>query len=147
MIDTLKTWHSLVADNAQPANAPDAARRVRRAQQVLQDLLADDVVFHSPVVHTPQQGKAITMIYLSGALQVLNNGKFRYEREIVGERDAVLEFTTEIAGIHINGVDLLRWDDEGRITDFKVMVRPLKAVNALHQAMGQMLQRLPADPV
>ena len=146
MIDTLKTWHSLVADNAQLANAPDAARRVRRARQVLQDLLADDVVFHSPVVHTPQQGKAITMLYLSGALQVLNNGKFRYEREIVGERDAVLEFTTEIDGIHINGVDLMRWDDAGRITDFKVMVRPLKAVNALHQAMAQLLQRPPLAP-
>ena len=146
MIDTLKVWHSLVADSAQTAGAPDAAQRIQHAQQVLQDLLADDVVFHSPVVHKPQQGKAITMLYLSGALHVLNNEHFRYEREIVGPRDAVLEFVTEIGGVHINGVDLLRWDDEGRICDFKVMVRPLKAVNALHQAMALLLQRPPAAP-
>lgn len=126
-IDTLAVWHQIVQSR-------DAA--------ALDDLLADDVVFHSPVVHRPQQGKAITMLYLQGATQVLNNGQFRYLREIVGPRDAVLEFATEIDGVQINGVDLIRWDDSGRIVDFKVMVRPLKAVNALHQAMAQMLQRL-----
>ena len=123
-IDTIKTWHALVHS---------------RDMQVLQDLLADDVVFHSPVVHTPQRGKAITALYLTGALHTLNNQHFRYEREIVGAQDAVLEFVTEIDGIQINGVDLIRWREDGRIIDFKVMVRPLKAVNALHHAMGQML--------
>ena len=110
-------------------------------------LLADEVVFHSPVVHTPQQGKAITFKYLQGALLVLNNSSFRYEREIVGEHDAMLEFSTVIDGIQINGVDLIRWNDAGQIIDFKVMVRPLKAVNMLHQKMGDMLARLqPAQP-
>ena len=127
MIDTLAVWHDLVKTR-------DAGK--------LAALLADDVVFHSPVVHTPQRGKAITLLYLQGALHVLNNGHFRYEREIVGPRDALLEFTTEIDGVHINGVDLIRWDDRGQIVDFKVMVRPLKAVNALHQKMGEMLQKL-----
>ncbi len=127
MIDTLKAWHALLQS---------------RDVQALQDLLADDVVFHSPVVHTPQRGKKITALYLTGAMHVLNNAHFRYEREVVGVREAVLEFVTEIDGIHINGVDLIRWGDDGRITDFKVMVRPLKAVNALHQKMGEMLQRL-----
>ena len=127
MIDTLKAWHALVHS---------------RDLHALHDLLADDVVFHSPVVHTPQRGKKITALYLSGALHVLNNGHFRYEREIVGARDALLEFVTELDGIHINGVDLIRWGDDGRIIDFKVMVRPLKAVNALHQKMAEMLQRL-----
>ena len=127
MIDTLKAWHALVDS---------------RDAQALHELLADDVVFHSPVVHTPQRGKAITALYLTGALHTLNNEHFRYEREVVGARDAVLEFVSQIDGVHINGVDLIRWDDEGRITDFKVMVRPLKAVNALHQAMAQMLQKL-----
>ena len=108
----------------------------------LQTLLADDVVFHSPVVHTPQHGKAITSLYLAGAMQVLNNAQFRYDREIVGENDALLEFTTEIEGITINGVDLIRWNDAGQIIDFKVMVRPLKAMNLLHQKMGEVLQRL-----
>ncbi len=127
MIDTLAVWHDLVKSR-------DAGK--------LAALLADEVVFHSPVVHTPQRGKAITLLYLQGALHVLNNGHFRYEREIVGPRDALLEFTTEIDGVHINGVDLIRWDDRGQIVDFKVMVRPLKAVNALHQKMGEMLQKL-----
>lgn len=126
-IDTIKTWHALVHS---------------RDVQALQDLLADDVVFHSPVVHTPQKGKAITALYLTGAMHTLNNEHFRYEREIIGAHDAVLEFVTEIDGVQINGVDLIRWREDGRIIDFKVMVRPLKAVNALHQAMGQMLQRL-----
>ena len=125
--DTLAAWHDVVK---------------HRDHAALQNLLADEVVFHSPVVHTPQRGKAITLMYLQGALHVLNNGHFRYEREIVGARDAVLEFSTEIDGIVINGIDLMRWGDDGRITDFKVMVRPLKAVNMLHQKMGQMLERL-----
>ena len=108
----------------------------------LNRLLADDVVFHSPVVYTPQRGKAITRMYLQGAMHVLNTAHFRYVREIVGERDALLEFMTEIDGIQINGVDLIRWDDAGRIVDFKVMVRPLKAVNIVHQKMGEMLAAL-----
>ena len=77
-------------------------------------------------------------------MQVLNNAGFHYEREIYGERDALLEFSTEIDGILINGIDLIRWNDEGLIVDFKVMVRPLKAVNLLHQKMGAMLERLKA---
>ncbi len=112
----------------------------------LQRLLADEVVFHSPVVHTPQRGKAITVKYLQGAMLVLNNQSFRYAREIVGARDAVLEFSTVIDGIQINGIDLIRWNDAGQIVDFKVMVRPLKAVNLLHQKMGEMLARLPQQP-
>lgn len=105
-------------------------------------LLADDVVFHSPVVHTPQRGKAITLKYLMGAMQVLNTEAFHYLREIVGKRDAMLEFATVLDGIEVNGIDLIRWNDAGQITDFKVMVRPLKAINAVHQKMGEMLQKL-----
>jgi hypothetical protein len=127
MIDTLKAWHALLHS---------------RDPQALNDLLADDVVFHSPVVHTPQRGRAITALYLTGAMHTLNNGHFRYVREIVGEHDALLEFVTEIDGVHVNGIDLIRWGEDGRIVDFKVMVRPLKAVDALHQAMGRMLQQL-----
>ena len=123
----IQAWHTLVQ---------------HRDMAALDALLADDVVFHSPVVHTPQRGKAITTQYLRGALQVLNNASFRYEREIVGSHDAVLEFSTTIDGILINGVDLIRWNDAGQITDFKVMVRPLQAINLLHQKMGAMLERL-----
>ncbi len=113
-----------------------------RDPAALKALLADEVVFHSPVVHTPQRGKAITFQYLMGAFQVLNGPQFRYERKIVGANDAVLEFSTEIDGIHINGVDLIRWNEAGQIIDFKVMLRPLKAVNLVHQQMGAMLERL-----
>ena len=123
----IQAWHDLVRS---------------RDMGALQRILADEVVFHSPVVHTPQRGKAITFQYLMGAMHVLNNASFRYEREIVGPHDAVLEFATEIDGILVNGVDLIRWNDAGQITDFKVMVRPLKAVNMLHQQMGAMLDRL-----
>lgn len=125
--EPLERWHALVA--SRDAGGLDA-------------LLADEVVFHSPVVHTPQRGKALTRMYLTGALHVLNNGHFRYERQIVGQRDAVLEFVTELDGVQVNGVDLIRWDDDGRIVDFKVMVRPLKAIQAVHQKMAEMLQRM-----
>lgn len=127
MIDTLETWHRLMKNK-------DTAG--------LGDLLADNAVFHSPVVHTPQQGKAITWKYLAAAFQVLGNDQFQYLREIVDGNRAVLEFQTELDGIVINGVDMIEWDSEGRITDFKVMVRPLKAVNMLHQKMASMLEAM-----
>lgn len=121
----LDTWHELVQT---------------RNPKGLRDLLADEVVFHSPVVHTPQAGKAVTTQYLAAAFQVFFNASFRYVREVVGPRDAVLEFQVEIDGITVNGVDMIRWNDEGRIVDFKVMIRPLKAINLIHQKMGAMLQ-------
>ena len=106
----------------------------------LDALLADDAVFHSPIVPKPQAGKKITRLYLMAAFGVLVNDSFRYVREIVGERDAVLEFVVEIDGITVNGVDLIGWNDAGRINDFKVMIRPLKAINLVHQKMAEMLQ-------
>jgi hypothetical protein len=106
----------------------------------LNELLAENAVFHSPVVHTPQVGKAITHRYLTAAFGVLFNESFRYVREIVADHDAVLEFVVEIDGITVNGVDMIAWDDDGRIVDFKVMLRPLKAINLIHQKMAAMLQ-------
>jgi hypothetical protein len=120
----VKSWHNIV--------------RTRDASG-LSDLLADDVVFYSPVVHTPQVGKALTTMFLSAALNVFCNDSFRYVREVVSERDAVLEFEAEIDGIIVNGVDMIRWNDDGRIIEFKVMLRPLKAINLIHQKMGEML--------
>lgn len=121
---TIEKWHNIV--------------RTRNASG-LGELLAEEVVFYSPVVHTPQVGKAITAMYLSAAVRVFGNDSFKYIREIVGESDAVLEFETEIEGITINGVDMIKWDDEGKIVEFKVMIRPLKAVNLIHQKMGELL--------
>ena len=124
---TLATWHDLV--------------KTRNAKG-LDALLADDVVFHSPVVHTPQAGKAVAVQYLSAAFRVFFNESFRYVREISGPRDAVLEFQVHIDGISVNGVDMLKWDDEGRIVEFKVMIRPLKAINLIHQKMAAMLKEI-----
>jgi hypothetical protein len=122
--DPIELWHKLGK---------------QRDARGLDDLLADDAVFHSPVVHTPQVGKAITKKYLAAAFQVLLNETFRYVREVRGERDAVLEFQVELDGITVNGVDMIKWNDSGKITEFKVMLRPLKAVNLIHQKMGAML--------
>jgi len=113
-----------------------------RSPQELSRWLADDAVFHSPIVHTPQRGKALVSAYLSAAFEVLANEHFRYVREIVGPRDALLEFETVIDGIAVNGIDLIRWNDEGRAVDFKVMVRPLKGVQIVHQRMATKLESM-----
>jgi len=125
--NTVAAWHKLL-------ETKDAAG--------LDNILADNVVFHSPIVHTPQAGKQITTLYLTAALYVFNNGSFKYLREIISGNNAVLEFTTLIDGITINGVDMITWGVDGRITDFKVMIRPLKAVNLIHKMMGEMLEKI-----
>ena len=109
----------------------------------LDAMLHEDCVFLSPVVHTPQVGRDVTVLYLSGAMQVFNDS-FRYTRVFdCGDR-AVLEFETEMDGILVNGVGMVAWNEAGQITDFKVMVRPLKAINAVHAAMGAMLAKMKA---
>lgn len=107
--------------------------------EALAALLAEDAVFHSPVVHSPQAGRDKVFAYLHAASHVLGGDDFRYEREIVDGNQACLEFTTEIDGIHINGVDIIRWNNEGKISDFKVMIRPLKAINKVWEKMAAML--------
>ena len=109
--------------------------------KLLWALLAEDAVFESPVVHTPQRGRDITFKYLASALAVLNNASFRYTGEWRNETGAVLEFACEIDGITIIGVDIISWNADGQISHFKVMVRPLKAINALHQMMAAQLQK------
>jgi hypothetical protein len=109
--------------------------------QELWSLLAPDAVFESPVVHTPQRGREITFKYLVGALKVLGGPTFTYTGEWHATNGAVLEFQTEVQGIKINGVDIISWNDDGLITHFKVMVRPLKAINLLHQLMGEQLMK------
>ena len=120
----IEVWHDLVR-SLNPAG--------------LDDLLGENAVFVSPVVHTPQQGKAIVKAYLSAAFKVFFNPTFRYVREIVGPSDAMLEFETEIDGVAVNGVDIIRWDAVGKIVEFKVMIRPLKAINLIHERMGAAL--------
>jgi hypothetical protein len=107
----------------------------------LNDFLADEVVFHSPVVATPQVGKPITTAYLTAAMQVFGNETFKYVREIIDVQGAVLEFELVIDGIRINGVDMLRWNASNQLIEFKVMLRPLKAVNIIHQKMGELMAK------
>jgi len=125
--DTVAAWHKLL-------KTKDAAG--------LDDILADNVVFYSPVVHTPQEGKLITTLYLTAALHVFVNDSFKYLREVASGNNAVLEFTTVIDGITVNGVDMLTWNADGKITEFKVMVRPLKAINLIHRMMADMLEKM-----
>lgn len=126
-MNTLEAWHKVVKS---------------RDSSMLAPLLAQDVVFESPVVHKPQHGHAITTLYLNAALHVLNNESFTYLNEWKGENSAVLEFQTTVDGITINGVDMITWNASGHISHFKVMVRPLKAMNKLHELMGAMLQKM-----
>lgn len=127
MTHPIDAWHALLQ---------------ARNPRALRDLLADDVVFHSPVVHTPQRGRALATQYLSAALMILGNDSFRYVREIRGERDALLEFELTLDDVQVNGVDIIRWNDASQITDFKVMLRPLKAMQAVQQKMAELLAQM-----
>ncbi|MEQ1724762.1 MAG: nuclear transport factor 2 family protein [Sphingopyxis sp.] len=118
-------WHAYMNSDADPA--------------VLRAMIAEDAQFHSPVVHAAQVGQARVFAYLFAASKVLGSEDFAYVREIISGDTAVLEFTDTLDGIHINGVDIIRWNGGGQIVDFKVMVRPLKAVNKLWEKMAAML--------
>jgi len=107
----------------------------------LKSMLAQDAVFHSPVVHTPQKGRDKAFAYLDAAGHVFADSGFDYVRMVVDGDVAVLEFTAAIEGVHINGVDIIEWNDAGEIVDFKVMVRPLKAINLLWAKMANTLAR------
>ena len=111
--------------------------------QLLEEILDDNVIFYSPVVFTPQKGKEITKIYLSAAAEVFEGNSFSYVRELIKDNEAALEFELELDEIKVNGVDLITWNHEKKITEFKVFIRPLQAVNALHQKMGAMLESAP----
>jgi hypothetical protein len=122
----------------------------------LDSLLDDDVVFYSPIVFTPQRGKAVTTLYLEAAAQTFPgdpgqvpadggappSGSFRYTKAVLSGDTAVLEFETTIEGTYVNGVDIIRCSPEGRIIEFRVMIRPLQAVDLVHRSMAAMLERM-----
>jgi hypothetical protein len=126
---TLAAWHAAIA-SGDPA--------------ALRALLAEEACFHSPVVHRPQQGRELAALYLGAAFQVFAGTDFRYVREITSDTDAALEFTATIDGIVVNGVDLIHWNAEGRISDFKVMIRPWKAIEKIREKMAAMLESMQA---
>ena len=125
----------------------------------LDELLADDVVFYSPVVFTPQRGKDVTKLYLGAAFSTLaapsessgpstpagsvgSTPRFRYTKEVLAGDTAVLEFETTIGGKYVNGVDIIRCDADGKIVEFRVMVRPLQAITVLHEQMRSLLEQI-----
>lgn len=126
----LANWHRVIEGGSSP--------------QTLAEIISEDAVFHSPVVHTPQNGRPIVVAYLAAAGMTLGNDSFEYLREVVDGDTAVLEFATTMDGIHVNGVDIITFDDAGMIKDFKVMVRPLKAVNKVWEMMAAQLERAKA---
>lgn len=143
---TLAMWSQLIQ-----------GKDVGDREALLDDLLADDVVFYSPVVFTPQKGKAITKLYLAAAGSTfggddseegaVGSGEksqegFRYTKKVLAGNQAVLEFETTMRGKYVNGVDIITCNDEGKIVEFRVMIRPLQAVNAVHAAMGAMLKKM-----
>lgn len=125
-MNTLALWHDMLRNR-------DLGR--------IDEVLAEECVFLSPIVHTPQRGRDLTRLYLTAALAVFNES-FQYVKEVVSPQHAVLEFTCEVDGILVNGVDIMTFDDAGKIVEFKVMVRPLKAVNLLHAKMRAMLEQM-----
>ena len=125
--DLINKWHEVV--DADDLNALDS-------------IIADDAVFSSPVVFTPMEGKEITMMYLHAAGQSFNMQKFKYTKEIHDGMNSVLEFETYIDDISVNGVDMIEWNKEGKITNFKVMIRPFKAVQKVQEKMVEALESL-----
>ncbi len=119
----LERWHDVVA---------------KRDAALLPGIIAEDAVFRSPAVHTPQEGRELVTAYLAGAFVVLGP-ELTYHDEWVRERDAVLRFTTVVDGLEVEGVDMITWDDDGLISSFTVMLRPFKALQAV---MGRMLEEL-----
>ena len=139
--ENIKKWHQLIEGNLDGG---------------FDELLADDVVFFSPVVFTPQKGKDLTKLYLMAAGNTfggdgaakkgdLETSSFRYTKEVLDGNKAILEFETQIDGKYINGVDIITFNDEGKISEFKVMIRPLQAVNIIHMQMQKMLDQFKAN--
>ena len=121
MISALKAWHDLVRNK-------DAS--------ALNDLIAEDAVFYSPVMHTPQAGKKLVIGYLTAAAQVFLNDSFHYLRELIGANEAMLEFKVVIDDIEVNGIDHIQWNDDNQIVSFKVWLRPLKGIQVIQQKMA-----------
>lgn len=123
---TIKQWHEILTT---------------KNIGLLKDLLAEDVVFHSPVLHTPQKGKILTTMYLSAAAYVILNDSFKYTHELLLDNRAVLEFEVVIDGIVINAVDIIECDENSKIIDFKVMVRPLQGLQMIQKKMLEILEQ------
>ena len=125
MQNPISKWHDVVS---------------LRDYNMLTEIVEENCIFYSPVVFTPQRGKDITLKYLMAASEVFNASNFKYHKEIISNQHASLEFTLTLEDTEINGIDLITWNDDGLITEFKVFIRPLQGVNIIHKMMGNMLE-------
>lgn len=123
----IERWHQFIGGGHDPA--------------VLDALLDDDAVFYSPAVFTPQEGRQKTAAYLMAAAKMFGGTDFHYVEQWVGDRSAVLEFAATVDGVYVNGIDLITWNDDGRIVSFKVMMRPFKGLQAIMPKMAELLQQ------
>lgn len=123
----LDTWHKFVNE-----------RNIHK----LNSFISDDVTLFSPVVFKPIKGKFMVTMYLQAAAEIIANDNFKYVREVVDKQNAILEFETEINGLSVNGVDMLQFTKDGKLKEIKVMIRPLKGVNVVHQKMAEYLEKI-----
>jgi hypothetical protein len=126
-MNPIKEWHEIVKSGK---------------TENLSSIIDSDCIFYSPVVFTPQKGKELTIKYLSAAALVFGDDSFKYIKEIINEKNACLEFELKLNGIEINGVDLISWNDKNKISEFKVLIRPLKGVQLIHELMGGTLEQI-----
>ena len=126
-MNPIKEWHEVVKSGN---------------TENLSSIIDSDCIFYSPVVFTPQKGKELTIKYLSAAALVFGDDSFKYIKEIINEKNACLEFELKLNGIEINGVDLISWNDKNKISEFKVLIRPLKGVQLIHELMGGTLEQI-----
>ena len=123
----LDTWHKFVNE---------------RNIHELNSFISDDVTLFSPVVFKPIKGKFMVTMYLQAAAEIIANDSFKYVREVVDKQNAILEFETEINGLSVHGVDMLQFTTDGKLKEIKVMIRPLKGVNVVHQKMAEYLEKI-----
>ncbi len=123
----LETWHQFVKN---------------KSTNDLDNFIADDAVLHSPVMFKPIEGRFMVSMYLTAAAEIIANNNFEYVREVCDADNVMLEFTTTIADISVNGIDMIKFNDKGQLQEIKVMIRPLKAVNIVHQKMGEFLEKM-----
>jgi hypothetical protein len=105
----------------------------------LDSLLAEDAVFYSPAVFTPQEGRDKALAYLTAASKMFSGTDFHYVEQWYGENSAILEFAATVDGMYVNGVDMIHWNDDGQIVSFKVMMRPIKGLQAIMPKMAELL--------
>ncbi len=126
-LNGLETWHNFVKN---------------KNHEDLSSFIADDAILYSPVVFKPIEGKFMVTMYLIAAVEIIANNNFKYIRKVCDTENAILEFETEIDGISVNGIDMIKFTEEGKLQEIKVMIRPLKGVNIVHQKMGEYLQKM-----